>query len=98
MQAAKTHKQAERHRFDDRPSAAKRGYNARWQRASKLYLKKYPLCVDCRVTGYTEPATVVDHIIPHRGDMKLFWQQSNWQGLCVPHHNAKSAREKREVK
>jgi hypothetical protein len=25
-------------------------------------------------------ATDVDHIIPHRGDKKLFWNESNWQG------------------
>jgi 5-methylcytosine-specific restriction protein A len=25
---------------------------------------------------------VVDHIVPHRGDKKLFWDSSNWQALC----------------
>ncbi len=36
------------------------------------------------------PATVVDHIIPHRGDQKLFWDENNWQGLCEHHHNTKT--------
>ncbi|WP_324290694.1 AAA family ATPase [Ancylobacter sp. SL191] len=41
------------------------------------------------------PATVVDHIIPHRGDSKLFWSRSNWQALCVTHHSrSKQAAEK----
>ena len=38
------------------------------------------------------PATVVDHIIPHRGDRKLFWDESNWQSLCERHHNEKTGR------
>jgi len=36
---------------------------------------------------------VVDHIVPHRGDRALFWDTSNWQPLCKPHHDAKTARE-----
>ena len=36
------------------------------------------------------PATVVDHIVPHRGDKKLFWDQSNWQPLCKEHHDKKT--------
>ena len=37
-------------------------------------------------------ATVVDHIKPHRGDQKLFWDRSNWQPLCEHHHNVKTLR------
>ncbi|WP_231555339.1 HNH endonuclease [Paracoccus sanguinis] len=33
------------------------------------------------------PADVVDHITPHRGDEALFWNWSNWQALCAPCHN-----------
>ena len=40
--------------------------------------------------GNLTPATVVDHIIPHRGDMKLFWDESNWQALCESCHNHKT--------
>ena len=28
------------------------------------------------------PATVLDHIEPHKGDMTRFWDSTNWQGLC----------------
>lgn len=30
---------------------------------------------------------VVDHIIPHKGDQKLFWDRKNWQVLCPDHHD-----------
>ena len=40
--------------------------------------------------GKLTPATVVDHIIPHRGDKKLFWDERNWQALCESCHNHKT--------
>lgn len=53
----------------DRGNAADRGYNAEWQRQSRLFLRARPLCEcnDCK-TGKArqQKATVVDHIIPHR--------------------------------
>lgn len=33
-------------------------------------------------------ATVVDHIKPHRGNQKLFWDKENWQSLCTKCHNS----------
>ena len=74
-------------------SAAKRGYGSRWQRVSKAYLQSHPLCVECMKRGRYTKATVVDHIVPHRGDQKLFWDQANWQALCTHHHNIKTGRE-----
>ena len=50
------------------------------------------LCVSCQAEGKLTAATVVDHIIPHRGDMKLFWDESNWQPLCKEHHDQKTGR------
>ena len=77
-----------------RPSARERGYDSRWEKASKGYLAKCKLCVQCcNLPGRVSLATVVDHIIPHQGDMKLFWDRRNWQGLCEPHHRIKTARE-----
>jgi 5-methylcytosine-specific restriction protein A len=38
-------------------------------------------------------AHATDHIIPHKGDLDLFWDSDNWQSLCERHHNAKSAKE-----
>ena len=74
----------------DRSSAAKRGYGSKWQRVSKAYLRKHPMCVRCMAEGRYVPATVVDHIIPHRGDKNLFWNESNWQALCKSCHDRKT--------
>lgn len=73
--------------------AAKRGYNRRWQKARKSYLEAHPLCVQCAKQGKYVRATVVDHIIPHRGDQKLFWDQNNWQSLCKSCHDQKTLTE-----
>ena len=79
----------------DRPSAAKRGYGSKWQRLSKAYLRKHPLCVKCMARGRFTAATVVDHIIPHRGDPHLMWDESNWQALCKSCHDHKTWTEDR---
>ena len=49
-----------------RLTAHQRGYDTRWARARAAYLVKHPLCVMCSKLGRVEPATVVDHIEPHR--------------------------------
>ena len=74
-------------------SASSRGYGNRWRRASKQFLEAHPLCEECRRQGRYTKATVVDHIVPHRGDMKLFWDRSNWQALCKRCHDQKTGRE-----
>ena len=78
-----------------RPSAARRGYGPRWRRARAAYLARHPLCVPCKAAGRLVSATVVDHVVPHRGDPVLFWDESNWRGLCKPCHDAKTEREGR---
>jgi 5-methylcytosine-specific restriction protein A len=72
----------------------KRIYDWTWQKAAKAYLDEHPLCVHCLAEEKTTVARVVDHVIPHRGDEGLFWDQGNWQALCIPHHNKKSAIER----
>ena len=79
----------------DRPSASKRGYGSKWQRVSKAYLRRHPLCVRCKAQGRFTAATVVDHIIPHRGDPHLMWNESNWQALCKSCHDRKTWTEDR---
>lgn len=51
------------------------------------------MCAECARNGVSMPARVVDHVIPHKGDKELFWNQDNWQSLCVPCHATKSAKE-----
>jgi 5-methylcytosine-specific restriction protein A len=79
----------------ERPTASARGYGARWRRARRAFLAQHPLCAACEAQGRVVPATVVDHRVPHRGDPVLFREESNWQGLCKPCHDAKTAREGR---
>jgi 5-methylcytosine-specific restriction enzyme A len=78
-----------------RPSAAARGYGSRWRRARKRFLRRHPLCGTCREAGRLQASTVVDHIVPHRGDPVLFWDESNWAASCKRCHDAKTAREGR---
>lgn len=78
---------------DRRESSSKRGYGYRWQKAREGYLRHHPLCAEHERRGEFVQATIVDHIIPHKGDKELFWDSSNWQPLCKQCHDAKTARE-----
>ena len=73
-----------------RGGSAIRGYDASWRKARALFLRQNPLCSECRRNGTLTPATVVDHIVPHRGDKELFWDQQNWQPLCKDCHDRKT--------
>lgn len=71
--------------FDQkRPSARERGYDTKWDRERAGYLKARPECVMCGA-----PSRVVDHVIPHKGNKRLFWSRSNWQALCTPCHSGR---------
>ena len=70
---------------DERASANDRGYTFAWRKARKAWIIRHPLCAICG-----QPATDVDHIIPHRGNRELFWDSSNWQSLCHECHSRKS--------
>jgi len=58
-----------------------------------------PFCRECaRQYAADDPrsrtmATVVDHIVPHRGDWKLFTDKNNLQSLCKHHHDQKTIAE-----
>jgi len=53
---------------------------------------------ECMRRGIPLPtaATVVDHSVAHRGDMKVFWDSSLWQSLCSHHHSADAQRRDNE--
>ncbi|MDW9841142.1 HNH endonuclease [Sinorhizobium meliloti WSM1022] len=78
-----------------RPSACDRGYNREWREARTEYLTLHPHCRECARHGVTRLATVVDHVIPHRGDKRLFWHRANWQPLCARCHNSIKQRQER---
>jgi len=76
-----------------RLTTAQRGYGGRWQKARETFLKRDPLCAECRRNGRVTLARIVDHVIPHRNDQELFWDTSNWQPLCKRCHDVKTAGE-----
>ena len=78
-----------------RLSPHKRGYGKRWQAFRLVFLRQNPLCAYCLRFGKTTPATVVDHIIPHRGDMALFWREGNHMSLCKHCHDSTKQAEER---
>lgn len=83
-----------RHYYNrQRGTVTQQGYGYRWQQARKPFLLDNPLCVACKERGIRTSANVVDHIIPHRGDDELFWDQDNWQALCSSCHSRKTATE-----
>jgi 5-methylcytosine-specific restriction endonuclease McrA len=76
----------------DKQGSTQRGYGYKWQQARAGYLLRHPLCVMCQQAGRVEAATVVDHITAHRGNMDVFWDRANWQGLCATHHSSDAQR------
>ncbi|WP_324696571.1 HNH endonuclease [Candidatus Thiothrix phosphatis] len=73
-----------------RRTACQRGYDRQWRGARLEWIKDHPLCASCLAAGKYVPADVVDHITPHRGDKRLFWDEGNWQSLCKPCHDKKT--------
>ena len=43
--------------------------------------------------GDVVAATVVDHIVPHKGNEAFMWDESNYQSLCKTCHDRKTATE-----
>lgn len=72
-------------------------YNTRaWKQIRANQLNAKPLCEWCDRQGHVVRATIVDHVIPHRGDQALFFGTDNLASLCKPHHDgAKQQEEKR---
>ena len=77
-----------------RGSAHARGYDTRWNRARKMFLARHPLCAEHEKRDLRVASILVDHIVPHRGDYRLFWDEDNWQALCGTCHDRKTARER----
>ena len=86
---------------EPRLSAYARGYTKRWDRAARAFRARYPLCgmrpggvrpvmSQCYDARRVTAATQTDHVQPHRGDMGLFWNVSNWQSLCATCGSRKS--------
>jgi len=58
-----------------------------WRKRRRAHLQKEPLCRFCAQQGLAIPATIADHIEPHRGDWNKFLT-SELQSLCATHHSS----------
>jgi 5-methylcytosine-specific restriction protein A len=77
----------------ERDPATKKLYDSRqWKSIRRRQLAEYPWCVDCLAEGKHVPATEVDHIEPHHGDVEKFFA-GPLQSLCTSHHSRKTANE-----
>ena len=86
------HVAAQRHKARDRRSSAReRGYTTAWDKFSKSFLRRNPLCEFCNAKGRVEPARVTDHDIPHEHDPDLFWDNT-FTALCHRCHNSTKQR------
>src|SRR5713226_4875491 len=84
--ACERHRSVRQRDYDERRgTSTERGYDSRWRRLRLLFLREHPLCADPfgDHEGRTTAAECIDHVIAHKGDMDLFWNQSNWQPLCL---------------
>ena len=63
----------------------------RWQQLRAAQLMLSPFCAECAKAGTRTRASDVDHIIDHKGDVRLFFDADNLQSLCHPCHSRKTA-------
>jgi 5-methylcytosine-specific restriction protein A len=59
----------------------------RWRKRRRAQLVRQPLCAICLRQNLVVPATVVDHVIPHRGNWNSF-MTGELQSLCEDCHNS----------
>lgn len=88
-----------------RGGATARGYNYRWHKRRSAFLVRFPLCgqrrpdalrdrlTECQRERRATPATVVDHLIAHKGDPELFWDERNWCASCATCNRLKAVQE-----
>ena len=81
-------RQEQNREYDSRRgSFRERGYSTHWDVAALAFRRVHPLCLGCEAIGRVKPSALVDHVIPHKGDQGLMWDQANWQACCQWHHD-----------
>lgn len=78
---------------ESRLTANRRGYDGKWRKDTAAWLKLHPWCEWCKRSGIREPATVVHHDPPHRGDLKKLWDRKSWVALCKRCHDSEGQRQ-----
>lgn len=76
--------------------------SARWQALRLMVLERD--LYTCRQTGVVligkSPAPnspVIDHVIPHKGDERLFWDPNNLQAVSKTYHDSDKQRSERRL-
>lgn len=67
----------------------------RWQKLRAQHLAANPYCVCPHHRGKYVPGDVVDHIKPHKGDSRMFWDKDNLQTLTKRCHDKYKQSEER---
>lgn len=79
-----------------RGSARDRGYDGRWDKASRGHRRNHPLCAYCALVDEVKAADLVDHLYPHKGDQVLFWNRTYWVSSCSTCHDGFKQRTERK--
>ena len=69
-----------------------------WDHMRRQQLLREPLCRYCQEVGALTPATIADHVVPHRGDWDLFSDADNLQSLCKWCHDSVKQQEEKTGK
>lgn len=77
---------------NNRPHYVKWYKTAAWAKLRKKQLSKQPLCEFCLEKGIISAADTVDHKVPHRGNMDLFFDIGNLQSLDKSCHSSQKQR------
>jgi hypothetical protein len=77
-----------------RGSARERGYDARWDKASRSFVARHPLCRYCEAGAWgdpprVEPTALTDHLYPPRLFEGVFWIKALWVPSCGPCNSRK---------
>lgn len=104
VQALKRRTAISHTRAPERRENALRYDSPSWRRLSLAFIQAHPFCVLCLAHGRVNQGAqefhsdeqrnlVVDHIVPHRDDPTLYWDQDNWEVLCrFPCHTKDKSR------
>ena len=63
---------------------------AAWKKMREAHLIKEPVCQFCLAVGRVNGTDlIIDHVTPHRGNRKLFFNRENIQTLCRSCHDSR---------
>lgn len=90
---AKAAKRREQKRVQIAGNSNARGYTYRWKKLRDRFIAQHPYCEECFRQGKIVMATDIDHIVPHKGDRSLLYDERNLQALCHECHSRKTVTE-----